>query len=66
MEVSEWFHSPLSPLTTFIIQKLDKPMIYGMIAIEADRADIMKRNKLFWNILFSNQKFGVSGVFRNL
>ena len=41
-------------------------MTYGMIASEAERADIMKRHKLFWNILFSNQKFGVSGVFRNL
>ena len=27
---------------------------------------IMKTHKLLWNILFTNQKCGVSGVFRDL
>ena len=38
-------------------------MIYTMIA-RYKRADmIMKTHKLLWNILFCNQKLGVSDVF---
>ena len=48
---------------------MDKPLISVIIASEADlkKTDvIMKTRKLLWNILFSNQKSGVSGVFRDL
>ena len=49
---------------------MDKPLIFVIIASEAGlkkKTDvIMKTRKLLWNILFSNKKSGVSGVFRDL
>ena len=42
------------------IQKLDKPMSYVMIGSE------VHVRELLWEILFANQKSGISGVFCDL
>ena len=45
-------------------------MIYVMIASKAEMRErddmIMKTHKLVWNMMFSNQKSGVSGMFHDL
>ena len=45
-------------------------MIYVIIASDVDMREladmIMKTHKLIWNILFSKQKSGAAGVFRDL
>ena len=50
----------MSSLTTFL-----KPNIYERW-INQLAYMIMKMHKLLWKILFSNQKFGLFGVFRDL